>query len=121
MLTKTQAENGDAQSYLYAVVYAGWGNSGKALEWLETAYRARDAGLETLKTDPAMDPLRKEPRFQAVMRALKFPECARERQLCRKLTGHLERQLMAALSQLLIRWLATLQRHCGRSKTDVPS
>ena len=74
MLTKTQAENGDAQSYLYAVVYAGWGNSGKALEWLETAYRARDAGLETLKTDPAMDPLRKEPRFQAVMRALKFPE-----------------------------------------------
>jgi hypothetical protein len=26
-----------------------------------------------LKTDPLMDPLRKEPRFQAVMRELKFP------------------------------------------------
>jgi hypothetical protein len=26
------------------------------------------------RTEPPMDPLRKEPRFQAVMRALKFPE-----------------------------------------------
>jgi len=26
-----------------------------------------------LKTDPLMDPLRREPRFQAVMRELKFP------------------------------------------------
>jgi hypothetical protein len=35
--------------------------------------RLRDPGLEGLKTDPLMDPLRQEPRFQAVMRALKFP------------------------------------------------
>jgi len=33
----------------------------------------RDAGLADLKTDPLMDPLRKEPRFQAIERALKFP------------------------------------------------
>jgi hypothetical protein len=26
-----------------------------------------------LKTDPLMDPLRKEPRFQAIERELKFP------------------------------------------------
>jgi hypothetical protein len=26
-----------------------------------------------LKTDPLMDPLREEPRFQAIERALKFP------------------------------------------------
>ena len=41
--------------------------------WLETALRLRDAGLENLKTDSLMDPLRQEPRFQAVVRELKFP------------------------------------------------
>jgi len=35
--------------------------------------RLRDPGLGGLKTDPLLDPLRKEPRFQAVMRELKFP------------------------------------------------
>jgi hypothetical protein len=33
----------------------------------------RDPGLELLKTDALLDPLRKEPRFQAVERELKFP------------------------------------------------
>jgi hypothetical protein len=36
--------------------------------------RLRDPGLELLKTDLLFDPLRKEPRFQAVIRELKFPE-----------------------------------------------
>lgn len=49
------------------------GNTGEALNWLETALRLRDPYLATLKTDPRIDPLRKEPRFQAVERALKFP------------------------------------------------
>jgi hypothetical protein len=30
-------------------------------------------GEPHLKTDPLMDPLRQEPRFQAVMKELKFP------------------------------------------------
>ena len=30
--------------------------------------RMRDPGLELLKTDPLLDPLRKEPRFQAIER-----------------------------------------------------
>jgi len=36
--------------------------------------RRRDTQLVYLKTDPDLDPLRKEPRFQAVMRGLKFPQ-----------------------------------------------
>jgi len=55
-------------------VHAQWGNIGKALEWLETAYRLRDSNLDTLKVDPFIDPLRKEPRFQAIERELKFPQ-----------------------------------------------
>lgn len=33
----------------------------------------RDPGLENLKTDPLLDPLRKEPRFKAIERELKSP------------------------------------------------
>jgi hypothetical protein len=34
----------------------------------------RDPDLVELKTNLLVDPLRKEPRFQALERALKFPE-----------------------------------------------
>jgi hypothetical protein len=68
-----KAENGDTAAYQYAAIYAQWGNRAKALEWLETALRLRDSGLEALKTDPLLDPLRQEPRFQAIERELKFP------------------------------------------------
>jgi TolB-like protein/Flp pilus assembly protein TadD len=72
-LAKLKAAMGESSAYQYATIYAQWGNRAKALEWLETALRLRDSGLEYLKTEPLMDPLRKEPRFQAVMQELKFP------------------------------------------------
>ncbi len=46
----------------------------KALEWLETALRLRDGGLAWLRVDPLLDPLRNQPRFQAIERALRFPK-----------------------------------------------
>ncbi len=72
-LSKLKATGGDTNAYQYATIYAQWGDRAKALEWLETAWRLRDSGLENLKTDPLLDPIRQEPRFQAVMRELKFP------------------------------------------------
>jgi hypothetical protein len=45
----------------------------KALGWLDVALRMRDPGLMALKTDPLLDPLHQEPRFQAMLRELKFP------------------------------------------------
>jgi TolB-like protein len=72
-LAKMKAALGDTAAYQYATIYAQWGNRVKALEWLETALRLRDPGLELLKTDPLLDPLRKEPRFKAIERELKFP------------------------------------------------
>jgi TolB-like protein/DNA-binding winged helix-turn-helix (wHTH) protein/Tfp pilus assembly protein PilF len=73
VLTRYRAKWGDAAAYQYAAIYAQWGDGAKALEWLATAMRLRDPGLQYLKTDPLMDPLRQEPRFQAIERALKFP------------------------------------------------
>jgi TolB-like protein/Flp pilus assembly protein TadD len=72
-LAKLKAAMGEGSAYQYATIYAQWGNRAKALEWLETALRLRDPGLEYLKTDPLLDPLRQEPRFQAIERGLKFP------------------------------------------------
>jgi hypothetical protein len=59
--------------YEFAEIYAQWGDTPKALTSLEAALRARHVALEYLKTWPLMDPLRNEPRFQAIERALKFP------------------------------------------------
>ena len=73
-LAKLGALKGDGAAYQYATIYAQWGNRAKALEWLDTAKRLRDTGLVQLKTDPLMDPLRQEPRFQAILRELKFPD-----------------------------------------------
>ena len=73
MFAKLRAANGDDAAYQYGQIHAQWGHRAKALEWLETALRLRDPGLEYLKTDPLLDPLRKEPRFQAIERELKFP------------------------------------------------
>jgi len=73
MLKKLQAAYGDAAPVEYATIYAQWGDTAKALEWLTTAMRLRNQDLVYVKVDPLLDPLRKEPRFQAIERALKFP------------------------------------------------
>jgi hypothetical protein len=73
-LAKATARWGDSGADLYAEVYAQWGNAPKALDWLDTALRLRNPGLEALKTNPLFDPIRKEPRFQAIETALKFPD-----------------------------------------------
>jgi tetratricopeptide (TPR) repeat protein len=65
---------GDQVAYQYAQIYAERGGRARALDWLDTAMRLRDYGFRRLKTDPLLDPLRNEPRFQAIERELKFPQ-----------------------------------------------
>jgi len=73
MLAKVRTSDGDSFPLGYSVVYAQWGKTARALDWLETALRLRDPRLISVKTEPLLDPLRKEPRFQAIERELKFP------------------------------------------------
>jgi TolB-like protein/Tfp pilus assembly protein PilF len=72
-LARLKALEGDAGGFDYAEIYAQWGDSARALEWLERAFRLRVGDLWTLRVDPLLDPLRREPRFQAIERELKFP------------------------------------------------
>jgi len=73
-LSHLKASHRDGGAYQYAEIYAQWGDIARALQWLDTAMRLHDPGLAGLKMDPFMDPLRKEPRFQAIERALNFPK-----------------------------------------------
>ena len=74
MFGKVRSRFADAGAMGYAAVYAQWGDIAQALKWLDTALRLRDTDLLEMKTDALMDPLRQEPRFQAVMRELRFPD-----------------------------------------------
>jgi serine/threonine-protein kinase len=52
--------------YQFAQILAVRGETAAALDEIEAAYRTRDPGLQGVTIDPALDPLRKEPRFKAV-------------------------------------------------------
>jgi len=73
-LDKIHAAAGDAAAYQYATILAQWGDPEKALGWLETAVRMRDPGLMAMKTDPLLDSLHREPRFQAILRQLELAD-----------------------------------------------
>jgi TolB-like protein len=58
---------------LNSMFYAQRGDISQALDWLERARKAEDNNLVYVKCLAWFDPLRKEPRFQAIERELKFP------------------------------------------------
>jgi len=74
MLARIKTLAGDRFAEGYADVYAQWDDPARALDWLEAAVRNRDPYLAYTKVNPFFDPLRKEPRYQAIERALKFPD-----------------------------------------------
>jgi hypothetical protein len=59
---------------LFAMIYTALGDKSKAIQLLEDEYQNRDGfDLTGIKTDPRLDPLRDEPRFQGLL-AKVFPE-----------------------------------------------
>ena len=60
------------QPYIVAIIYSGLGEKERALELLEKAVREHSDELIFAKVDPALDPLRSEPRFHAILKALHF-------------------------------------------------
>jgi tetratricopeptide (TPR) repeat protein len=64
--------------YEIALIYAGLGKAGlgdkdQAFAWLEKSVAAHDKGMTYLKIDPCLDPLRHDPRFRELMRAVGLP------------------------------------------------
>ena len=54
--------------------YLSVGDQERALTYLEKEYAERCNALTTLKVDPEYDPLRSDPRFQALLRRMNFPQ-----------------------------------------------
>jgi serine/threonine protein kinase/Tfp pilus assembly protein PilF len=60
-------------AYDAAIIHAALGDKDHAFTWLERAYEDRTFYMSGLKLDPAMDPLRSDPRFQSFLRRMNFP------------------------------------------------
>lgn len=60
--------------YQIAEAYAYRGQAGEAFAWLERAYQHRDPGIASMKRSVMLKPLRRDPRFAAILRKLKLPE-----------------------------------------------
>jgi tetratricopeptide (TPR) repeat protein len=56
----------------FALVHAGLGENERALDWLERAAGLRELSLTVIKSHPAYDSLRQEPRFAALLTRLRF-------------------------------------------------
>ncbi|MBI1791552.1 MAG: tetratricopeptide repeat protein [Acidobacteria bacterium] len=56
-----------------ASVYLGLGQNDQAMAWLEKAFIDRNGFLIYLRTDPLLDGLRSDPRFQDLVRRMRFP------------------------------------------------
>jgi TolB-like protein/tetratricopeptide (TPR) repeat protein len=74
MMSKLRPKFGDTWAVAYSLIYAQWGDTARALDWLETAMRLRSPDLILLRTSQLLDPLRNEPRFQTIERELKFAD-----------------------------------------------
>ncbi len=61
-------------AYKIAEIYASLGETDQAFEWLEKAYEGRNAHIVFLKTDPVLDSLRPDPRFDDLLRRTGFIE-----------------------------------------------
>jgi tetratricopeptide (TPR) repeat protein len=68
-----RAAQGGALPFDVANLYLFAGEKARALDWLERGYEARDPNLPNLRL-PVYDPLRSEPRFQALTRRMGLPQ-----------------------------------------------
>jgi serine/threonine-protein kinase len=64
---------GSAAAYQLAEIEAQRGETDAALAALQQGLELPDPGLIAMRTDPFLDPLRADPRFQAILRRIGFP------------------------------------------------
>ena len=69
-----RAKNAYVPPYNFSVIYAGLGLKEEALAWLDKAFAEHSEGMQWIKTDPRLDALRADSRFQSLLRRMNFPD-----------------------------------------------
>jgi len=57
-------------AYQIAEIYAYRGNSDLAFLWLNRAYQQRDSGMRSVKIDPLLKSLRRDPRYAELVKRM---------------------------------------------------
>lgn len=65
---------GDSGALQYAEIHAQWGQTKKAVHWLQAAYSFHDPGLIMVRSDALLDPIRMSPDYADVERKLGYPQ-----------------------------------------------
>jgi hypothetical protein len=73
-LAKTLEGDPNSLAGNVAQIWAGLGDRANALRWLEESYRRREEFMIYSATDPILIPLHREPRFQALLRQINYPQ-----------------------------------------------
>jgi TolB-like protein/Tfp pilus assembly protein PilF len=64
---KALAQRGEVPAFLIALVYVRLGDKNEAIEWLQRSYQNKEYDLiTTINVNPLLDPLRGDPRFEAL-------------------------------------------------------
>jgi len=66
-LEDLKRRNGDVSAYGLAMVHLRLGQKEQAIDWLERSYQDKEISISFIKVDPQLDPLRGDPRFQALV------------------------------------------------------
>ena len=59
---------------MMVLAFIAGGDFDNSIKWLERAFEIRSLQMPSLKVDPDYDPIRNDPRFQDILRRMKFPE-----------------------------------------------
>jgi TolB-like protein/DNA-binding winged helix-turn-helix (wHTH) protein len=77
---RAESKKSSVAPYFFAIVFVGMGQRKQAIDALEEAYKTHDAYIVGLKSDPLLNPLRPDSRFQDLVRQMKFPTIAGPKQ-----------------------------------------
>jgi hypothetical protein len=69
-LAHFRAQSDGAKYHDFSQIAAQWGDTAGALDMLEKVQAQNDPSLSDIANDPLLDPIRQQPRFQAVLRAV---------------------------------------------------
>jgi TolB-like protein/DNA-binding winged helix-turn-helix (wHTH) protein/tetratricopeptide (TPR) repeat protein len=77
---RSASKTSAVSSLLLATAFAGIGKQKEAMQALEEGYRTRDSDMVGLNSSPWLEPLHSDPRFQDLVRRMRFPPVTRPEQ-----------------------------------------